>query len=59
SFIDLWSSGKAYRLREKFKKTEPCSCWMERFLFNTALFRLLKPLDKIVKLLKKDKRHDS
>jgi radical SAM protein with 4Fe4S-binding SPASM domain len=59
SFIDLWSSRKAYNLREKFKKTEPCFCWMERFLFNTALFRLLKPLERIIKLLKKDKRDDS
>jgi radical SAM protein with 4Fe4S-binding SPASM domain len=59
NFIDLWSSGKAYDLRKRFKKTEPCSCWMERFLFNIALFSLLEPLEKIAKLFKKDKRYDS
>ena len=40
-FLDLWNSEKAKEARSFLKRKAKCDCWMDKFILNICLKKLL------------------
>jgi radical SAM protein with 4Fe4S-binding SPASM domain len=43
SFIELWRGHRMGKIRDRFRDGNPCDCWMDRFLLNMPLQKILRP----------------
>jgi len=53
SFLSLWGSEEARRMRLALKSGDRCACWVERFEINIRIMNMLKPLDAIAGIFRR------
>ena len=56
SFLSLWGSEEAGRVRRALKAGERCACWVERFELNIYIMKVLTPLEAVAGLFNRGAR---